>query len=117
MEKTEMVSLENIGSGAAIERFQDSLEKVVKNIADPNTKPDATRTITLTVSFKPGKNDRSRCAVTVNSKEKLAPLSEFETIIDVGVECGVAVATEYAPRQDGLFDVANGSTGSVSARQ
>lgn len=103
MEKNEMLSLENIGRGAAIEKFQDSLERVIENIVNPNTQPDKARKITLEVTFKPGKNDRSRCAVTVNSKETLAPLTEFETIVDVGMENGVPEATEFAPRQSGLF--------------
>jgi len=105
MQKDEMMlSLGNLGRGAAIEKFQDSLEKVIENICNPNTKPDAKRSINLVVTFKPGKNDRSRCAVTVNAKETLAPVVEFETIVDVGMEHGVPVASEYSPQQKGIFD-------------
>lgn len=41
MSKKEMVTLENLGGGAASEMFSDSLEKVIENIINPNTKPVA----------------------------------------------------------------------------
>ena len=36
--RSEKVTLDNLGFGAAAEMFQAELEKVIFNIADPNTK-------------------------------------------------------------------------------
>lgn len=47
MSEREIVSLENIGRGAALERFDVELQKVLENVLDPNTKPTATRKVTL----------------------------------------------------------------------
>lgn len=62
MRQEQNVKLENLGCGAAAEMFQKELENVIANICDPNTKPDAVRTVTLKVKIKPGK-DRSLCQV------------------------------------------------------
>lgn len=43
------VSIENIGGGALKELFAYEWEKVMKNIADPNTKADGARIITIKV--------------------------------------------------------------------
>ena len=104
MARTEMVTLENIGGGAASEMFQGCLEKIIENIINPNTKPDAVRSITLKMKVKPGKKDRSLCTVELTCDEKLAPVMPFETAIFVGMEHGVVAATEYAPQQQTLFD-------------
>lgn len=104
MSKSEMVTLENIGGGAASEMFQGCLEKIIENIVNPNTKPDAVRSITLKMKVKPGKNDRSLCTVELSCDEKLAPVLPFETAMFVGMQHGVVAATEYAPQQQTLFD-------------
>lgn len=104
MSTREMITLENLGGGAASEMFQGSLEKAIENIVNPNTKPDAVRAITLKMKIKPGKNDRSLCTVEISCDEKLAPVMPYETAMFVGMEHGVVAATEYAPQQATLFD-------------
>ena len=100
--RKEQVALETLGFGAAAEMFQAELEKVVFNIADPNTKPELKRNITLKLVVKPTK-DRSMCAVEIHCDSKLAPVLPFESTMFVGVEHGVAVASEYNPQQQSLF--------------
>lgn len=100
--RKEQVALETLGFGAAAEMFQAELEKVVFNIADPNTKPELKRNITLKLVVKPTK-DRSMCAVEIHCDSKLAPVLPFESTMFVGVEHGVAVASEYNPQQQQLF--------------
>ena len=100
--RKEQVSLETLGFGAAAEMFQAELEKLVFNIADPNTKPELKRHITLKLVIKPTK-DRSMCAVEIHCDSKLAPVLPFESTMFVGVEHGVAVASEYNPQQQQLF--------------
>lgn len=104
MGKKEMVTLDNLGGGAASEMFHDSLEKVIENVVNPNTKPDAVRSITLKMKVKPDKKQRTLCVVELSCEEKLAAVMPFETAMFVGMENGVAAATEYAPQQATLFD-------------
>jgi hypothetical protein len=47
------ISLLNLNEGAAVLKFDDALAKMLKNIADPNFKAMAKRTITLTVDLYP----------------------------------------------------------------
>lgn len=104
MSRKEMITLENLGGGAASEMFSASLEKVVENIVNPNTKPDQLRTITLKMKVKPDKKQRSLCVVELSCEERLAAVIPFETAMFVGMDHGVAAATEYAPQQGELFD-------------
>ena len=104
MSTKEMITLDNLGGGAASEMFQGSLEKVIENIVNPNTKAEAVRTITLKVKIKPTKKDRSLCTVELSCDEKVAAVLPFETAMFVGMQHGVAAATEYAPQQGQLFD-------------
>jgi len=100
--KQEYVSLENLGNGAAAEMFAAELERVIANITDPNTKPDAARGITMKMKVKPNK-ERNYCGVEISCDSKLAPARPFETMFLVGMEKGRAVASEYAPKQGELF--------------
>ncbi len=98
MRTEERVSLENLGHGAAAELFQKELENLIFNVVDPNTKPDAARSITLKLKVKPGK-ERTMCNVEISCESKLAPVMPFESTLFVGVEHGEAVASEYNPNQ------------------
>jgi hypothetical protein len=100
----EMLTLENLGGGAASEMFSGSLEKVIENIVNPNTKADTVRTITLKMKIKPDKKQRTLCVVELSCEEKLAAVLPFETVMFVGMDQVVAVATEYSPQQQTLFD-------------
>lgn len=104
MSKQEIITLENLGGGAAAEMFEESLAKVIENVVNPNTKPETTRSITLCMKVKPGKKQRTLCVVELSCVEKLAPVMPFETAIFVGMDNGVAEATEYAPDQGKLFE-------------
>lgn len=69
----EDVTLSNINKGAAEELFQAELERVIENIGDVNTEPDAVRKILVEIAIKPNK-DRDLAAVAVSCKSKLAPM-------------------------------------------
>lgn len=104
MSTKEMVTLENLGGGAASEMFSESLEKLIENVVNPNTKPDAVRTITLKMKVKPDKKQRTLCVVELSCEQKLAAVMPFETAMFVGMENGVVAAAEYAPKQGKIFD-------------
>ena len=92
------VTLENLGNGAAAEMFQAELNNVIFNIMDPNTKPDALRSVTLKMKVKPSK-ERTMCSVEIACESRLAPSLPFESTLFVGIEHGEATATEYNPNQ------------------
>lgn len=73
----EKISLANLARGAAVERFEAELTRVLDNIADPNTKVKTKRTITLKVDIVPTE-DRTIGATTISCSSKLAAMSDVE---------------------------------------
>lgn len=77
--------LNSFADGAALERFNREMNRVLENIADPNTDPSKKRTLTLTFTLTA---DEARDVVTtdVSAKSKLVPANSVGTklIIDVG---------------------------------
>ena len=56
--RKEKLTLATIGGGAVQERVDRALEKVARNIMDPNTDPGKKRVITLKITMKPDEDDR-----------------------------------------------------------
>ena len=101
MDGTEMVSLANLGRGAAIEKFDEEFRKVLENIVDPNTPAMGERKITLEVAIKPNEN-RDYCTLKVSCSSKVTPVKAFETQMFVARDFshgGVVIATEHNPQQ------------------
>lgn len=73
-----IVDLNNFADGAVAERFNQELQKVLENIADPNTDPKKARKVTLTVTLKADEK-RDLAMVSVQAKSTLAPAMEVET--------------------------------------
>lgn len=78
-----IVDLSNIANGAADEKFNQELQKVLENIADPNTEAKKARKITLTFTLT-GNEKRNLANVEVQAKSTLVPAKEVgtELIID-----------------------------------
>lgn len=97
------VTLDNLGSGAAKEMFKEELAKVIANILDPNTAPNAIRKITLELKIHPS-DDREigDCVISVSSK--LADNAAYATRFFIGMEKGSPVAYENNPQQLTLDD-------------
>ena len=104
---SEVVTLVTIGDGAALELFQAELEKVLRNIADPNTEADKVRKITLEVKFTPSKA-RDTGDVEIRCTSKLPGLKDHATFVYFGRHQGELVAMEHNPKQAGLFDEGTG---------
>lgn len=98
-----VLTLENLGHGAAAEKFAEALSKVIENICDPNTDHKTKRTISLDVHFLPSEQ-RNTAKVLIDVKSKLAAPRPWETQVYVGIEEGGYVATEFNPKQMLLFD-------------
>jgi len=97
------MTLGEIGNGALEERFQVELQRVLNNIADPNTDVKAKRVITVQVTFRPGKN-RDDAAIDVRCSSKLAGITSVESMVFIGRRDGKVVAVENDIKQSGLFD-------------
>jgi len=92
------LSLANLGAGAAIERFDDELQAVLNNIADPNAAEKAAREVVLKVKIKP--EDRNYAKIEIVCASKLAPAESYATNIYIGADVrGRAEAFEHNPEQ------------------
>ena len=69
----EKLTLATIGGGAVQERVDRALEKVARNIMDPNTDPGKKRVITLKITMKPDEDDREDVEVSADVQVSLAP--------------------------------------------
>jgi hypothetical protein len=98
-----VVTLTTLADGAAVELFQSELDRVLRNIQDPNTDAKAVRKVTLEVTFVPDEQ-REVGEVRVRAAAKLAGLKGANTRVFFGRHKGQLVATEFNPKQAGLFD-------------
>lgn len=80
-----MVDLNEFAEGALAARFNEELQKVLENIADPNTEPHKNRTVTITVQIH-GDESRDVVNARVIAKSKLLHAKEAETKILMGVD-------------------------------
>lgn len=97
------VTLETIGGGALSELFAAELARILGNIADPNTDPEAKRAITIVATFKPNR-DRDLANVELSCTSKLSGIVSVSTRLFVGKHQGKLIAVESDPRQTKLFD-------------
>ena len=90
------VSLEQIMGGGLQEQFTKAFERVVDNLADPNTSFKEARKITIELKFTQNEaRDDVSCAVSV--KEKLAAQAPMQTAFMIGkdLKSGKMYAEEY----------------------
>jgi hypothetical protein len=70
MNNLDSLTLDNICSGAVAERFQRSLQQILKNIRDVNAPAKSKRSLTMEFTFEPHV-DRCGAEVSFKIKEKL----------------------------------------------
>ena len=90
------VSLEEILGGGLQEQFSKSFDKVIANLADPNTAFKPCRKITIELKFTQNETrDDVSCAVSV--KEKLEAQAPMSTAFMIGknLKTGEMYAEEY----------------------
>ena len=78
-----LVKIGDLANGAAIERCNLELDKVLENIMDPNTSPGVCREIKLKIKIKPT-DDRTVGGVSIQATSKLAPVTEHMTQVHIG---------------------------------
>ena len=102
-----VVSLANLGHGAAVELFDDAMQKVLANISDPNTAVNVAREVTLKVKLV--SDERDLAMVEMQAVPKLAPVMPAAAKILIGRATGGGVeAREYVSPQTELFGDAPG---------
>lgn len=65
-------NISSIASGALVEQVDCEIQKVLQNIADPNTDPERKRKIVISLIFE-GDSDREIADVTFETKSVLVP--------------------------------------------
>lgn len=91
---TDQLNLAGLGGGVAEEKFQEELDRVVKNIVDPNTDWKAKRKVVIELTFRANR-DRDIVEVDIASIAKLAPRIAYTTRANIGVSgAGESVALE-----------------------
>lgn len=98
--EVDRMTLSNVGSGAAEEKFQQELANVINNILDPNTDWDVKRQVVVKLTFIPGEA-RNVAAVLVECSSKLAAQrgSTLTAFFGVDTATGEIVCQEYDPGQ------------------
>ena len=84
----ERLTLATICGGAVQEKVDRALEKVAKNIIDPNTDPKKKRSITLKITLKPDVNDYEDVQVSADVSYTLAPEVGIQTRLFVNKDLG-----------------------------
>lgn len=74
---SEIIDLTQFADGAVAERFNQELQKVLENIADPNTDPKKVRKLTMTVKISSNEK-RDLATVNVEAKSTLVPAKHIE---------------------------------------
>jgi hypothetical protein len=97
------VTLASLANGALEELFQEELTRTVDNILDPNTIPDAKRTISLRIEIEPSEK-REMATVRVFTGTKLAAIRGAETVLYMGRVKGENVVAEQNPAQLKMFE-------------
>jgi hypothetical protein len=81
------IDLNDLAGGALSELIAMELQKVATNIADPNTKASAVRSIAINISLKPDEQ-REIAQSEINVKSKLAPVQGIPTRFIIGRDAG-----------------------------
>jgi hypothetical protein len=101
-EKVEILGLNNICGGALDEVFRRELREVLKNMYDINTPAEATRKITLELTFSPYE-DRSGAEVHFTCKSKTVPVKAVSGRVFFARRGTEIVAVPHDPKQPALF--------------
>jgi hypothetical protein len=111
------IDLTNFADGSVAEKFNLELQKVLENIADPNTDPKKVRKLTLTVKVA-GNDKREVLDVQVEAKSALVPAKAIETklimdydntgrVTGAELKSGIKGQTFLDPEGDVSDDVGN----------
>lgn len=101
-----MIKLDDLQGGALSEKINYELQAIFNNIKDPNTEQTKTRTLTISLKFKPNKKG-DMVELTPALKTTLAPATTEPTtiIVERNFETGKVVAKEYNGQIEGQVNM------------
>lgn len=99
-------SILQMARGAIMERVDYEMAKVLDNILDANTKPEAVREVTLTMKFKPDA-ERTNISAAITAKSKLVPTNPVQTSLYIAGSSttGEVQAVEMVPQIPGQLSM------------
>jgi len=97
-EEYQTLDLVNVARGAAVEQFEEELQRVTDNIRDINTPATEKREIVLKFTFKPN-SERNFATVVIEAKSKLAAVNGAAGECFIGVRHGKNIAVPNNPEQ------------------
>lgn len=101
-------SILRMASGAIEEKVDYEVSRVIDNIIDPNTKPDAKRKITVTLEFVPDA-ERKHIALFATAKSTLVPTAAAATSMVITADArGEMVVAEMTPQIPGQLNMDGG---------
>ena len=107
--------LEDFAGGAVAERIGSAIQRVYENIANPNMDAEKARKLTIELTFKPDKNDRTDVDVTAIVKTSLQPEKAISSRMIVESDLrGTEGHCERGGWQEGLHGACHGGGAEVS---
>lgn len=102
----ETKSILEMCQGAILERANYEMERIIDNVLDPNTKPNAKRKLTITLELIPS-SDRKQITVNATAKCTLVPTEPVTTGLFITSQPGTGemVVAELVPQIPGQMDV------------
>ena len=101
-------SILRMASGAIEEKVDYEVSRVIDNILDLNTKPDAKRKITITLVFQPDA-ERKHISIQAEAKSTLVPTAAVATSMVITSDGnGEMVVAELTPQIPGQLNMSGG---------
>ena len=98
-------SILSMAQGAIEEKVDYEVSRVIDNILDVNTKPDAKRKVTITLEFTPDA-ERKRIAISATAKSTLVPAAAATTAVVITADGnGEMVVAEMVPQIPGQISM------------
>ncbi|MBR1565873.1 MAG: hypothetical protein IJ649_03825 [Oscillospiraceae bacterium] len=95
-----------MAAGAIEERVDYEVGRVIDNILDATTKPDAKRKITITLEFQPD-SEHKHISLNATAKSALAPTTPVSTSMVITADGnGEMVVAEMVPQIPGQYNMA-----------
>ena len=101
------VTLENLNGGQIVALFERELKRVLENIADENTKSKDSRSITISIKFRP-EEDRGNVDIEVSADAKLAKVKPSKSFAVLSNDGSKITAYQTNPKQLNLAEEALG---------
>lgn len=104
-EQLKRESILRMAAGAIEEKVDYEVSRVIDNILDLNTKPDAKRKITITLVFQPDA-ERKHIAIQAEAKSTLVPTAAVATSMVITADGnGEMVVAEMVPQIPGQLNM------------